>query len=86
MRIVPSGNHICIVTKRGTGLMIVIILTLDIAQRPNAGWGQIINIMEEAVPNAPKKWFPCPELTGRKILLPRWMLVSPCGMTLIGRL
>jgi hypothetical protein len=85
-RTAPGGDHVCIVTKRGTGLMIVVILTLNVTQRPDAGWDQIISIMEEAVQSAPKKWFPCLELTGRKILPPRWMLVSPCGMTLTGRL
>jgi hypothetical protein len=70
-RTAPSGGSVCIATRRGIGLIIVVILTLYIAQRPNVRWDQIISTMGEAVPNMPKRWFPYLEPIGKRILLPR---------------
>jgi hypothetical protein len=52
MKTAPGGESVCITTRRGIGLMIGVIQSLD------AGWGQIINTMKEAAPNAPQRWSP----------------------------
>jgi hypothetical protein len=66
--------------------MIVVILAISIAQNFDAGWGQIINMMEEAAPNMPKRWSCFQGPIERKISLRQWTLVSPCEMMLTRRL